>query len=57
MLRIAVDLDGTICESKKPGQAYESVKPLPNAVAILNRLKDAILLSIQQEIWQLTTTT
>jgi len=40
MLRIAVDLDGTICESKKPGQDYEDVKPLPNAVDILNRLKD-----------------
>ena len=40
MLRIAVDLDGTISENKKPGQSYEDVKPLPNAVGVLNRLRD-----------------
>jgi capsule biosynthesis phosphatase len=39
MLRIAVDLDGTICETKKEGQTYESVKPLPLAAITLRNLK------------------
>lgn len=39
MLRIAVDLDGTICETKKEGQTYESVKPLPLAIKTLRKLK------------------
>ncbi len=31
-MRIVIDLDGTICEIKKPSQSYEDVKPLPGAV-------------------------
>ena len=37
--RIAIDLDGTICETKKPGQSYEDVEPLPGAIEALQKLK------------------
>lgn len=33
------DLDGTICESKSPEQSYADVKPLPDAVETLKKLK------------------
>lgn len=39
MLRICVDLDGTICETKKADQNYEDVLPLPGAVETLQKLK------------------
>ncbi|XOK62937.1 capsular biosynthesis protein [Paenibacillus elgii] len=38
-MRIVVDLDGTICELKRPEQSYGDVLPLPGAVAALQRLK------------------
>jgi len=39
-LRIAVDLDGTICETKREGQPYADVLPLPGAIETLQSLKD-----------------
>lgn len=39
MLRLAIDLDGTICETKKDGQAYADVLPLPGAIETLKFLK------------------
>ena len=39
MLKICVDLDGTICETKSEGQSYKDVKPLENAVETLEFLK------------------
>lgn len=39
-LRICLDLDGTICTDKLPGQSYEDVVPLPGAVETINRWKD-----------------
>ena len=38
-LRIAVDLDGTICETKRPDQSYEDVLPLPGAIETLKEFK------------------
>jgi len=38
-MKICVDLDGTICETKAPGQSYKDVKPLENAVETLEFLK------------------
>lgn len=38
-LRLCFDLDGTICETKKPGQDYANVSPLPGAVEALQDWK------------------
>ena len=38
--RICVDFDGTICETRKPGQKYEDVLPLPGAIEALKELKN-----------------
>lgn len=38
-MRICFDLDGTICYTRKPGQSYDEVEPLPGAVETLQRLK------------------
>ena len=38
-MKICVDLDGTICETKALGQSYKDVKPLENAVETLEFLK------------------
>ena len=38
-MRICIDLDGTICETRLEGQSYKTVKPLPGAVETLQRLK------------------
>jgi capsule biosynthesis phosphatase len=38
-LRVAIDLDGTICELKQRGQSYADVLPLPGAVDRLRRLR------------------
>ena len=38
-MRIVIDLDGTICEIKKPNQSYEDVKPLPDAVEKIAQLR------------------
>lgn len=31
-MRIVIDLDGTICPIKQPGQSYEDLEPYPEAV-------------------------
>jgi len=36
-MRIVVDLDGTICGRKRPGQTYEEIVPLPEAAGTLRR--------------------
>ena len=41
MMRIVVDLDGTICPIKQDGQSYADLKPLPQAIERLNQLKEA----------------
>jgi len=38
-MRIAIDLDGTICSIKKPYQSYADLKPLPGAVELIKKLK------------------
>jgi len=40
-MRIAIDLDGTICEIKKPEQSYTDLKPLPGAVERIRELRKA----------------
>jgi len=40
-MRIVVDLDGTICTLKQPGQSYADVQPLPGAAAGLRKLRAA----------------
>lgn len=40
-MRICIDLDGVICETKKEGQTYDKVKPLPGAVKKMQALKKA----------------
>jgi capsule biosynthesis phosphatase len=40
-MRIIVDLDGTICPIKKPGETYSDLLPNDGAVAKLRELKDA----------------
>ena len=37
--RICIDLDGTICYTKKEGEKYEDVLPLPGAIESLKQLK------------------
>ena len=39
-MRICIDMDGTICESRKEGQSYLDVKPLPGAIEKLQTLKE-----------------
>jgi capsule biosynthesis phosphatase len=40
-MRIAIDIDGTICELKKPEQSYADVAPLPGAAEKIRGLKAA----------------
>jgi capsule biosynthesis phosphatase len=40
-VRICIDLDGVICQTKKPEQDYSEVKPLPGAVKKIQALKKA----------------
>jgi len=40
-MRIVIDLDGTICEVKRPGQSYAEVQPLPGAAEKLRELRAA----------------
>ena len=40
-MRIVIDLDGTICEIKKPDQSYADLKPLLGAVERIRELKAA----------------
>ena len=38
-MRIAIDLDGTICTLKTPGESYADVKPIPGAAARIRQLR------------------
>lgn len=38
-MRICIDLDGTLCELKQPGQSYADVAPLPGAAERLRELR------------------
>lgn len=40
-MRICFDLDGVICELRRPGESYADVAPLPGAQARLAALKAA----------------
>lgn len=40
-MRIAVDLDGTICPIKRPDQTYADLEPLPGAVERICELRRA----------------
>ncbi len=40
-LRICIDLDGTICEFRKPGQTYADILPKPGAREMIKKLHDA----------------
>jgi capsule biosynthesis phosphatase len=39
-MRIVIDLDGTICELKKPGESYKDVVPKEKAIETLHKLKN-----------------
>tara|TARA_Y100000310_G_C20507504_1_gene727161 strand:+ start:666 stop:1040 length:375 start_codon:yes stop_codon:yes gene_type:complete len=39
-MRICIDIDGTLCETKSDNQEYSDVKPLPHAVECVRRLKE-----------------
>lgn len=39
-MRICIDLDGTICELRKPGQTYADVLPRPGAAEFIKQLHD-----------------
>lgn len=39
MLKLAIDLDGTICQNKIAGLKYSDADPVPGAVETLNYLK------------------
>ena len=38
-MRICVDVDGTICETRRPEQSYSDVEPLEGAIESLKALK------------------
>lgn len=38
-MKIVIDLDGTICEIKKPNQSYEDLKPLPGAAEKIAQMR------------------
>lgn len=38
-MRICVDIDGTICRTRRPEQEYRDVEAMPGAVEALKRLK------------------
>ena len=40
-MRICIDLDGVICELRRPGQSYGELKPIPGAVEKLRTLRQA----------------
>lgn len=39
-MRICIDLDGVICELKKPNQSYSDLNPIPGAIEKINKLKE-----------------
>jgi capsule biosynthesis phosphatase len=40
-MRICLDLDGVICELRKPGETYADLQPVPGAAEKLRQLKEA----------------
>ena len=40
-MRIVIDLDGTICPIKKPGESYADLEPFPEAAARIRVLRAA----------------
>jgi len=40
-MRIAIDLDGTICPIKKPGESYADLEPFPEATNRIREFKKA----------------
>jgi len=38
-MRICIDLDGTICETRKSYESYTNVKPIKNAIVAIKSLK------------------
>jgi capsule biosynthesis phosphatase len=40
-MKICIDMDGVICELRRPDQTYASVQPLPGAVDKMKSLKQA----------------
>jgi capsule biosynthesis phosphatase len=40
-VRLCIDLDGVVCELRKPGQTYADLQPVPGAVARLRALRAA----------------
>jgi capsule biosynthesis phosphatase len=40
-MRICIDIDGTICRFREPGEGYADVTPLPGAVEKMKALKAA----------------
>ncbi len=40
-MRICIDLDGVICQLRKPGESYQDLQPVPGAVEKLRELKAA----------------
>ena len=40
-MRIAIDLDGTICPIKRPDQSYQDLRPFPEAVERIRQLRKA----------------
>jgi capsule biosynthesis phosphatase len=40
-VRICIDLDGVVCELKRPGETYDMLRPIPGAVDKLRALRAA----------------
>ena len=40
-MRICIDLDGVICQLRKPGESYADLQPVPGAVDKINALRAA----------------
>lgn len=40
-MKISIDVDGVLCELRRPDQSYADLQPLPGAVAKMQRLKQA----------------
>lgn len=37
-MRVCIDIDGTVCYTRKPDESYHDVKPIPGAVDHIKRL-------------------
>ena len=40
-MRICIDIDGVLCELRRPGQSYSEVRPKPGAVERVQQLRSA----------------